>query len=93
MAQLNLAKGSVDEQLIAYAVMDLSPEEISGRIGGVLSPARVRLRVNDLLTSGDWLTDAQKERALLSIALRQIGDIQQVAGSGDLEAPRCSWCT
>jgi len=88
MAQLNLAKGSVDEQLIAYAVMDLSPEEISGRIGGVLSPARVRLRVNDLLTSGDWLTDAQKERALLSIALRQIGDIQQVAGSGDLEASK-----
>ncbi|GAA4481784.1 hypothetical protein [Microbacterium panaciterrae] len=88
MAQLDLAKGSVEEQIIVYAAMKLSPEDISERIGGALTPARVRLRVKELLQEGDWLEDAEAEKALLTIALRQIGDIQQIAGSKDLEAAK-----
>lgn len=63
-----MARGkSVDDQLIELAAMEISAEEISRRLGGAITPARVRQRVSDLLTAGDWLTDVQKERALIRI--------------------------
>jgi hypothetical protein len=68
MNQIPMARGkSVDDQLIELAAMEISAEEISRRLGGAITPPRVRQRVSDLLTAGDWLTDVQKERALIRI--------------------------
>lgn len=68
MKELPVNRGkSVDDQLIELAAAEVSAEEISRRLGGAITPARVHQRVTDLLNAGDWLTDVQKERALIRI--------------------------
>lgn len=44
-----------------------SPEEISRELKGLLSPARVRLKLNDLLSKNgrSWLDDVQREEILM----------------------------
>jgi len=66
LAPLNRAK-SVDDQLLELAAMEFSPEEISRRMGGIINPAQVRLKVDELTKNGNWLTAVQQEHALLSM--------------------------
>jgi hypothetical protein len=80
----HLGKGmSIDDALIEGAVLDLSPEEISARLGGVLSPARVMVRTRELLRSNDWLTEAEKERALLRTLQERV---QELRRANDLDS-------
>ena len=48
-----------------------SPEEISDELGGVLSPARVRIEISRLVGERDWLTEAQ-EQQMLNIRLKKV---------------------
>lgn len=43
----------------------MSPEAISRELGGVISPARVAVRVKELLTSSNWLTDYEQEQLVI----------------------------
>lgn len=58
---------SVDDQILELAAMELSPLEISRRLGGIVNPAQVRLRVDELTKGANWLSAIQQEHALLSI--------------------------
>lgn len=67
---------SIDDQLIMGAARDLSAEEISREIGGILSPARVMVRTRELLKSGDWLDEKEKEQALLLVLRNRVYELQ-----------------
>lgn len=67
---------SIDDLLIELAASGKSREEISRRIGGVLSPERVDQRVNEILKAPDWLTRAQQEVALIRLLQVNIVDLQ-----------------
>lgn len=67
---------SVDDKILRLAVEGLSPEEISRKLDGLVSPARVVLRTEDILKRGDWLSDAQQERALLRVMQKNLSDLQ-----------------
>lgn len=58
---------SIDDALLQAAVLGLSAEETSTRIGGILSPARVMIRTREMLAGGNWLEDAERERAILRL--------------------------
>jgi len=45
--------GDLDKKLLRHAASGISPDENSKRIGGVLSPAKVVLRIHELLASPD----------------------------------------
>lgn len=70
---------STDDIIIELAAADLSAEEISRRIGGVITPARVMLRTRELLKAGDWLDLAQKEQALLRILHMNVMEMREEA--------------
>lgn len=67
---------SIDDKLILYTVEGDSPERISERLGNVIEPARVRMRVRELLKSEDWLTVAEQEVALLRVLRKNLVKIQ-----------------
>lgn len=61
----------------------MSPEQISREIGGVLSPAKCRLRIEVLLDSQDWLTLARQD-AVVTWKLRTIlGDLESRFADND----------
>lgn len=75
--KIRVGKGaSIDDQLIALANLDLSAEEISSRLQGVLSPARVMIRTKEILSGGNWLTDLEKERALIRILQTNLAELR-----------------
>lgn len=49
----------------------MSPTQLSELIGGVMSAARVRVYVSELLNDVDWLTEAQEDR-LVTLKLRRL---------------------
>ncbi len=67
---------SLDDQLIMGAARDLSPEDVSREIGGIMSPARVMIRTRELLRSPDFLDEKQKEQALLLVLRNRIYELQ-----------------
>lgn len=67
---------SIDDQLIMGAARDLSAEEMSREIGGILSPARVMVRTRELLRSGNWLEEKEKEQALLLVLRNRVYELQ-----------------
>jgi hypothetical protein len=58
------AANETDDLILRY-IDSHSPEEISRMLGGWLTPARVRLRAQELVSASDWLTDAQQQKAAL----------------------------
>lgn len=66
---------SIDDALLQAAVLGLSAEETSTRIGGVLSPARVMIRTREMLAGGNWLEDAERERAILRLLEKNLIDL------------------
>lgn len=71
---------SIDDQLIMGAARDMSPEDISREIGGILTPARVMVRTRELLKAPDWLTRAQNEQALLLVLRNRVYELQREKG-------------
>lgn len=61
----------VDLKLLQLHVAGVSPEEMSRRLGGTVSPARIILRLRALATSPDWAT-AQERRQLDILAMREM---------------------
>ena len=55
-----LSSKEIDATLMRMAD-SASPEQISAELKGVLSPMRVRARIQELVTSTDWLTNTQQE--------------------------------
>lgn len=74
---------SVDDQILELAAMELSPLEISRRLGGIVNPAQVRLRVDELTKSATWLTAIQQEHALLSILRTNLLEMRSQALDAD----------
>lgn len=70
---------SIDDQLIMGAARDMSAEEISRDIGGILTPARVMVRTRELLRAGDWLTDKEQEQALLIVLRNRVYELQKAS--------------
>lgn len=68
---------SIDDQLIMGAARDMSPEDISREIGGILSPARVMVRTRELLKAPGWLEMAQREQALLIVLRNRVFELQK----------------
>jgi len=60
----------VDQVLVRYADT-LSPQAISFKIGGILTPEQVMSRIAQLLETTDWLTAAQQD-ALVTMKMRQL---------------------
>lgn len=52
--------------------MGLSAEEMSERIGGALTPARVLVRLRQMFTGGTRLEDAERELAILRLLERTL---------------------
>lgn len=81
---VKLGRGrSVDDALLEAAVIGLSAEETSERIGGILSPARVRMRTREMLSAGDWLDALEQERAILKLAQKNLAALNKQALSLD----------
>lgn len=68
---------SIDDQLIMGAARDMSPEDISREIGGILTPARVMVRTRELLRASDWLTEKESEQALLIVLRNRVFELQK----------------
>lgn len=82
--QINLGKGqSIDEALLHGAVAGLSAEQISERIGGILSPARVSLHLRELLSGGIRLEDIEHERAILLLLQAKLVELDNTAWGAD----------
>lgn len=60
----------IDQALIRYADT-LSPQAISFKIEGVLSPEQVMSRIAQLADTADWLTAAQQDQ-IVTMKMRQI---------------------
>ena len=76
--KIQLGKGqSLDDALLDGAVLGLSPEQISDRIGGVLTPARVAIKLRELLSASNWLEDAERERAVLHLLERKLVELNK----------------
>jgi hypothetical protein len=56
----DLTLSLLDEKILLLAD-HMSPEEISRELGGVISPARVRLRKDELVKSHTWLERADED--------------------------------
>src|SRR5690606_18325977 len=72
-------------QLIMCPARDLSPEDTSREIGGIMSPARVMVRTRELLRSPDFVDEKQKEQALLLGLRNRIYELQK---STDLDSSK-----
>lgn len=82
---------SVNDRIIIYTVEGLSPEAISEKIDGVMSPAKVRLRVRELLKETDWLDNAEQEVALIRVMRRNLAQLQRLLEEGiDTEVMKTS---
>ncbi|MEF9944106.1 MAG: hypothetical protein RR758_07985, partial [Burkholderiaceae bacterium] len=62
MADIHLSE--IDKTILRYCEIE-SPEEISARLGGVITPERVAAQKEKLLTSKKWVDSAQKEELVL----------------------------
>jgi len=74
---------SLDQGLLDGAILGLPATEIAARLGDVVAPEYVVQRTKQLLAGSDWLTDAERERALLGELERRI---IQLRGADDLDS-------
>ena len=61
-AEIELSE--LDHKILGLADYS-SPEQISETLGGALTPARVRLRLEALLANTNWITEAQREALIV----------------------------
>jgi hypothetical protein len=66
--------GNIDRILLRGAAAHKSPTEIAKLTNGVLKPAEVAVRVQEILDDRDWLTEAQT-KALLVDDLMSLKDV------------------
>lgn len=66
--------GNIDRILLRGAAAHKSPTEIAKLTNGVLKPAEVAVRVQEILDDRDWLSEAQT-KALLVDDLMQLKDV------------------
>lgn len=71
------AADSLDDALLDAATLGLSPAETARRLDGAITPARVIVRTRELLAEGDWLTELERERALLRTLEARIVELQR----------------
>lgn len=79
-----------DRRLLALARRNLSPEEISEELGGLISPARAAQRIREILRSHDWLS-IEEQQGLLLLDMIELKEIllEHVREEGGLiEDPR-----
>jgi hypothetical protein len=57
--------GNIDKILLRGASAGKSPNELSNLTNGVVKPAEAAVRVQQILDSRDWLSDAQRKALLL----------------------------
>lgn len=68
--------GPVDSKLLVGASKNLSPEQLSAEVKGVVSPAVAAQRVRDILKSKDWLSFAEKKKLILEDAYFLLGKLR-----------------
>ncbi|MGO2150882.1 MAG: hypothetical protein ACTH32_06730 [Microbacterium gubbeenense] len=73
---------SINDKLIRLTVEGLSAERISAELDGIMPPAKVRLRVDELLKETDWLNNAQQEVALIRVMRRNLSQLQAFLEDG-----------
>jgi transcription initiation factor IIE alpha subunit len=71
-----LAQNELDEKILLKAD-HMSPEEISRALGGVISPAKVAVRIKELIKSRNWLTDYEEEQVVLWKMKRIVGKLEE----------------
>lgn len=85
-AHQGLAKGqSIDDALLDGAVQNLSPEEVSARLKGALSPARVILRTKELLRDPGYIDEIMRERALLRVLEYRVTELQRSSDNDSIK--------
>ncbi len=65
----------VDDLILQY-VDSHSPEAISQMLGGVVSPARIRLRAQELVRTADWLTEAEQDKVVMLKLRRVLAELE-----------------
>ena len=76
----DIAQNGLDEKLLRWAD-HMSPEQISEKLGGTLSPAKVRLRIEELVGTTFWLDDAKREQITLWKMHRLLERIENMIGA------------
>lgn len=76
----DLSVSTLDAKMLSMADY-MSPEQISQKLGGTISPARVRLRLGELLEQSDWVTEAQREKLLVRRLHIVLSSIESRPGS------------
>ncbi|MFT4260352.1 hypothetical protein [Microbacterium sp.] len=80
-----VANGRVDQTILRYCDSE-SAEEISLRLGGVVSPERVAARKEVLLTTKNWVTAAQQEELILYRLRVLLAKIEERFQADDLDS-------
>lgn len=74
----------VDQVLMRYADSE-SPEQLSNRIG-IMTPERAAARVKALLSSANWLTQAEQEELVIRRMRKIVADME--SGYQDLDTQK-----
>lgn len=74
----------MDNTILRYST-SLSPEDISRKLNGVMSPERVAARAKELLSSANWLTMVEQEQALILRLQSILNDLEEVRTRGDYD--------
>ncbi|UOE45978.1 hypothetical protein [Agromyces larvae] len=66
----------IDRQILQLQVSGVTPEEMSRRLRGTVSPARIILRLHELANSGDYLTALQQKRLDILFIREMLGELR-----------------
>lgn len=69
-----------DEKILGMADY-MSPEQISKKLGGAVSAAKIRLQLQRLLEDVDWITEAQRENLLFRRMHMILAKLESIPGS------------
>ena len=69
-----------DEKILGMADY-MSPEQISKKLGGAVSAAKIRLQLQRLLEDVDWITEAQRENLLFRRMHMILAKLEAIPGS------------
>ena len=65
----------IDKVILRYADSQ-SPDEISQRLGGVITPERVAARGKQLLADANWLTQVEQEELIIRRMRKIVSDME-----------------
>jgi len=69
-----------DEKILGMADY-MSPEQISKKLGGAVSAAKIRLQLQRLLEDVDWIPEAQRETLLFRRMHMILAKLERIPGS------------